>query len=497
MATFVNFTPNYYGTLIKNQQSSLIIDNLFFFVADGATEGAIANNKPLSIADETKMHNEIMYGYRLLPTLAVALCRRVDWQYGKVFAKYDSYDPNLVDKDFYVLATNRCVYKCIDNNKNSPSTQEPSTLDYFPTKLGDGYIWQYMYSLTENQLADYSTPGLMPIFIDSNVTANAVRGTVSTIDVVSSGSYTAINSGFIQDIVSANTFKIENSASPYDGIYDNSAFYISEGPSTGSLTTVTSYFSNTSGKYISTANNLNDVTFASRYEITPYVKVVGDGLVNATARAVMNNDRIDRIEMLNRGMYYTHANVELVSNAAYSTDATVSVNLSPFKGHGGSLYSELYCNYFLFAVNLDNISVDLPVDELTFSKFGFVRGLITESDPPALYSNTNFRNTVTIETTPFFGSYTKGDTIYKVNDSVCAIRVIYANTSHVIGVYQSTKRMLEDDTITNGESTSVISSIIQPDVRLVESDIVMIKNVDTTVREENSREVCQILIKVK
>jgi len=68
---------------------------------------------------------------------------RNNWVSGTTYAEYDDLDPILDEKQFYVTTTAGNVYKCIDNNKNSASTVEPTgvvTNDIILT--ADKYRWK-------------------------------------------------------------------------------------------------------------------------------------------------------------------------------------------------------------------------------------------------------------------------------------------------------------------------------------------------------------------
>ena len=63
---------------------------------------------------------------------------------------------NLYDANFYVMNSERNVYKCLDNNNNdSGSTVEPTGTDTIVLSTADGYKWKYMYtlSLLNNQIS--------------------------------------------------------------------------------------------------------------------------------------------------------------------------------------------------------------------------------------------------------------------------------------------------------------------------------------------------------
>ena len=56
----------------------------------------------------------------------------------------------LEDSDFYVMTDSFNVYKCLDNNNNSPSTEKPIGVSVQPITTSDGYIWKFMYNVPIN-----------------------------------------------------------------------------------------------------------------------------------------------------------------------------------------------------------------------------------------------------------------------------------------------------------------------------------------------------------
>ena len=65
---------------------------------------------------------------------------------------------------FYVVTDERNVYKCIESN-GKPSTIKPTGKSYnYYTKTSDGYVWKYMYSISEDDMNKFALPDWMPIY---------------------------------------------------------------------------------------------------------------------------------------------------------------------------------------------------------------------------------------------------------------------------------------------------------------------------------------------
>lgn len=161
----------------------------------------------------------------------------------------------------------------------------------------------------------------------------------------------------------------------------------------------------------------------------------------------------------------------------------------------------MYVNNLLINVETDNYTIphDLPIDEISFCRIGTIRGLLDENTL-TVYNEPTFNNTFIAEVPSISGTFQRGDRVVNAATGVPAGDIVYANTSHIIGVYLTPlMRFAVNDvlTTTNGSALGTVTDIIQPDVKLLVADIVSLANMDTTIRDENSREIIQMLVKVK
>jgi len=87
---------------------------------------------------------------------------RYDWTSGRTYDDWDSNDPNIFDKTFYVLTSEFKVYKCIFAPTNASTIQPVQTLTE-PTAESDGYIWKYMYTISTADAEKFLTTSYMPV----------------------------------------------------------------------------------------------------------------------------------------------------------------------------------------------------------------------------------------------------------------------------------------------------------------------------------------------
>lgn len=95
--------------------------------------------------------------------------------------------PTLRDARFYIITSNFRVYKCLDNNLNSVSTIEPTSVDSEPFTTSDGYIWKFMYSIPNTMRYKWLTSGFMPVTrqLTNSYYSN---GGVDSVTILDSGS---------------------------------------------------------------------------------------------------------------------------------------------------------------------------------------------------------------------------------------------------------------------------------------------------------------------
>lgn len=122
--------------------------------------------------------------------------RRIDWQANTVFDQYDDRNNALYDSDFYVLTSNNRVYKCLDNRNGKKSNIEPSSTNTSSSiKLSDGYVWKYMYALSDEDVLRFTVDGFIPIRKIVNdegsdqwdIQQNAQEGAIHSIVITNGG----------------------------------------------------------------------------------------------------------------------------------------------------------------------------------------------------------------------------------------------------------------------------------------------------------------------
>lgn len=172
-----------------------------------SSPGGIGLDSPV-IPDNAFKHNinaraNMIAGIRIRGIDTRPAFRKVVWKPGRIYNQYDtevdqSVSPNnnyyIVQDNPGIPASYGAVYKCLDNNNGSVSTDKPfnfikpETIE--PRILPDGYKWKYMFTIPGAELSRFNTDqspldDFVPMVVDT--TFKSARGTIDRIDVDSPG----------------------------------------------------------------------------------------------------------------------------------------------------------------------------------------------------------------------------------------------------------------------------------------------------------------------
>lgn len=88
----------------------------------------------------------------------------VEWQNNDIYNAYTDQDPNQTN--FYVINSVNEVFICVES-PNTVSTVEPTSAlannDVKTFATGDGYLWRYMYTMTNLDFSNFKTRSYMPV----------------------------------------------------------------------------------------------------------------------------------------------------------------------------------------------------------------------------------------------------------------------------------------------------------------------------------------------
>ena len=207
----------------------------------------VANNSIAQI--EQTVYKNLLYGKLLVDVDTIAMVKRYDWTEGTVYSRYDNNDPNLYDKNFYVITDTKDVYKCIDNGYSPatpngvPSTVKPSVTQTSGTfKTADGYVWKYMFTCDVSDYDKFATSNYFPVTPNTDVIQNAVPGTIDNLVVIEGGeNYQVYEEDFIDKFVNNYVVQLPSTSAPIDNYYSGSSIYLKAGFGAGQIREITSY----------------------------------------------------------------------------------------------------------------------------------------------------------------------------------------------------------------------------------------------------------------
>ncbi len=316
-----------------------------------------------SIQDTIKEQNDAkrttLFYQLITPSDVSLVAPRYDWTSGIV---YDQYEDDIAlwseSKKYYVLVNNADeynVYVCLSNNNGAPSTSVPFGTNSEEVITEDGYVWKYLYSLT-NEMETFLTNDYMPVLLLDqisytderalalNVKANAVNGSIQKITVDSENVVfdNIINPSltaqyFVQEIIDTEglTFTVAlNNLNPNSNFYNKKYVVYFKN---GQIGTIDTYTVSGNIATITLCELVGDpITQSDVYSILPKVNITGSG-TGAVAVPRFTNNILTSVEIINGGQNYGFAQAFFL----ITTTATLSAIIPPQGGHGYDLLSEI------------------------------------------------------------------------------------------------------------------------------------------------------------
>ena len=163
-----------------------------------------------------KIYDEMIFGVHAKDTDVSFMIRYIPWENGRTYDMYDDKDPDLYDKDFYVVSIepsgNHSIFKCIYNGKivrgdyeeyvpltfDQPMSNETYAGDTY-YRTADGYVWKLMCVISRNEFEKFSSDEFMPVKVDPSISSVAKDGAIEHIMIDDAGtSYNAYAYGTIK-----------------------------------------------------------------------------------------------------------------------------------------------------------------------------------------------------------------------------------------------------------------------------------------------------------
>jgi hypothetical protein len=346
------------------------------------------------------------------------------WQVGQVYTEYDD-TVDLVGKNFYSVVGptqndtgDYRVYKCLDNNNSSTVSNPPnynSTTTNQIYKTADGYVWKYMYRITDLEFEAYNALGFIPLvgMTANNAVLQPVDQGGSVIsDVIVENS--TINNGYVQETgtLSASPtgdqldINPDGTLSPITNYYTGQYIYTTNPNGVSRLFKITYYFYNTSTNKVQvrvgpclltgSANpGAAGVGDSASIRIFPEIEIKGDG-TGAVAIPNIVDGQINNAIVIRQGSGYHNVTARVVDpifdfnpEDATTTDIRASVRavLSPDGGHGINLIDEFNCKNLSIYGYISAADNTVIGDVNTYSAVGVVRTPSFANTAPDIFDN--------------------------------------------------------------------------------------------------------------
>lgn len=299
-----------------------------------------------SLFSKNQFLEKTLFGKKILSEDIHYMIKYYPWQKDLIFEEYDD-TADLTDVKFYAIVGpndndtgDYRVYKCLSNNDGAQVTNPPNYVPSQPDQVyetSDGYVWKYMYRITDLEFEAYNALGYIPLVdsFDPNP-ADSTGGQVSNILIenpLDNYGYVEqtgglIGSPFTNGVMIVDPFSIWN---PKDNYYVGQCIYtLNPDGITANLFEITYYrFNTTTGNaelrvgpeliYGEKTGNVEGATQANPVVITS----ASHGLVGGQAITFKN---IGGMTELEGSTYYV--DVITTNTFALKTDRGLSANLN-------------------------------------------------------------------------------------------------------------------------------------------------------------------------
>ena len=474
-------------------------DDVYYMFASHPEAWADDNNPNIATESVTDAiydsQQRMMFGKRVKPADVRFLAPRYNWESNTLFTQYQSGDPDLYDKNFYVVTDENKVYKCLYNNRLTKSTIKPTLAQNTSFTTSDGYVWKYMCSITTSDMARFSSQHFIPVTPNNDIGLSATTS-LDVIDVLNGGTnYLGNIQGTVQAQANTTIFQIDNTGSSDDDFYTKGSFYIHTGPAAGNLRIITKYVSNSIGNWITVDDSiLGVVPSLSQYIIAPSVVIEGDGTGAKAIATLSAANSVSEVTIISRGTGYTRASARISANNSYGDGAILSVSVAPPGGHGNDPFLELGADALGFNIAFANNEANTIPTESEYRRYGLLKNPSEYGNTAALYTSNTFQQIFQVTVSP--------TTIYARDDIITgqttSARGTVVHSNSTILMMTGDRNFANSEIITNqdGTPTSISSIITKGDIEPNSSQILYINNTTPVERANTSSETVKLIIQL-
>lgn len=417
-----------------------------------------------TVEEQNSSKNNIIFYNHILPSDVSLMIKRYNWLSGVIYDQYED-DVDLTDAEYYVLIQQDSeyrVYMCLSNNNNSPSTIAPYGTNTQEIVTSDGYIWKFMYSLTESmerflsdtfipieEITSVSYPDERAFALD--VKLDAVSGFIEKITVDSTAIFTDLvnpnfNSSHTVSAVNGLVFTaaLLSDLSTSSNYYNNNyVVYFSE---TGKVGTIKTY--TVSGNTVTIElceiypdnGTETNIETGDIYSILPKVNIVGNGY-GAVAIPVFDNSILTDISIINGGTGYNVANAYLLSGPT----TNISVVVPPDGGYGFDIINELKPRHLMIRKEFKFSNIEENTSRYfglgaSIRQYGIIKNIQSNEESVVPLNYEVYEMTMLVQPTT---TITGNDYFYNGSLDFNAFTLI-SQSSHIIGADTFTSAKIDE-----------------------------------------------------
>jgi len=191
----------------KAIQNIADLNNGYYYFAGKPTEWNDEANPDIAGNSNEEIRNafnEIIFMKKMTPDDGIIAIPRFNWTAGVVYEKYVSsrsvkelYELTRQSKSIYCMNDANQVYICLSNNNGAESLTQPDGISITKfTTTEDGYVWKFLFDLTDNITTKFLNPHWIPVpYLSSqktvnqdNVESSSIPGTIDSITINEGGS---------------------------------------------------------------------------------------------------------------------------------------------------------------------------------------------------------------------------------------------------------------------------------------------------------------------
>jgi len=499
-------------------------ENDLFYLFLGRTqpwnEGVEVPETPNDTQDVlANFRHNILSAKRITENDVVYLARRIDWESGTVYERFD----NTIDmdgKDFYVYnTTNYCIYKClnrsdyIDGSTPVPSTYQPN--DTSPERFitADGYWWKLIYYIPESDRLKFLTNDYLPVRFFSSSTSFDCSGYIEKIVLNSVGSgYTSPPTVIIHgDGKGAAAYCDINTSGGLDTItMVSSGFGYTyariEFVGIGSGATAAAVLA---PQDIDIGLNENIAAYAQatggaiefvevldggvNYQPDTIFKVLGDGK-NATLGTIKlvegGSGNVSSVVVSSGGRYYTEAEIQTSGNGE---GGLFKVLIGPIYGHGGNVPTELMATTIGIVVEVQDFLSDFFINN-DFRQVGLIKNIQTYgATAKAFIGQTCDASYIIDVSNP--EEYTVDDIIESLDGGLFRVIMVYGTNIKILPIYDViTENSILYNRTTSTELGNFVSIISYPEFNYRSGDLLYVNNILPITRSASQTETIKLFL---